>query len=693
MGKDVFVLDDDFEIVEKGRSRPTSDKADNQNVNLNVDFTSVLKSLDSIQDDTWNIRQMMEEQQKESLALIEKQNKLLQEQLDITKTQAEEDKKTRNIAAAETKKVEKPKPPKKEEPREQLFKGYEKKDGGVLSNLFGKGVSSIFSGTGPIGAAISGFLIKYIGGLLKVIAPGAVFSKVSNFAVTAIGNSLMKVFSFIGSGIAKILPETIGKVMGTLFAGVTQKLTSWGIKGLLGVIPIFGWLLDIGSILSLFWDKIRDTLLKWAGDNPILKYIVKWADSFITPLSDFFDNITNAFVGAFQGDSDKIKQSLSDASASIMTTLSGLFTPVLDVMKGLSDGIKQWAKGYLDAFRTGGIKALTAQFSKANVFSDIGRGITGRLSQTANKGLAYSTTDVDKRTVAANQNLYDYIMTKESASAGGYAAVSPKLESGGGTGFALGAFQFSTPKVQQELLSGLKSDARFSEDAFTGDKPVTRDFTKVEYDNFLNKISTANMDELLQNQKNRKMLALALRSDKGKQIQQTLFQKYYVEEGLKSASQIKIGNSDLATLAKSDPNKMKAVVGAYMNQTKSFNAAKGKEFQSYDDFSNFLIGRISPNIANPLKKAQVVSSLVSRRQEESQLFNLPTVDKSSANITTQQLPKAEKVKPVNNVASEIQKQTQVLNQIAMGTTSQQADFFLDIHNPDLVRRLRGQDGL
>lgn len=188
---------------------------------------------------------------------------------------------------------------------EELGKGFGNKN--PIGGLLGSVASSLGLGGGPI----VGTLLK---GITKAFQlPKYIFNLTAGVALKVLGKTI--------TGAATVMARTLGK-------GIASGATRLAGGALLASIPIIGWGLDIVSIASLFWTHIRDSLYDAAKNSKIGTYVVGWLDQTITPISNFFDTMTEIIV-------DEITGKKVDLGAKFNSMLGNVVDSTLGFIGGL----------------------------------------------------------------------------------------------------------------------------------------------------------------------------------------------------------------------------------------------------------------------------------------------------------------------------------------------------------------------
>ncbi|TXG85067.1 MAG: hypothetical protein E6R13_02370 [Spirochaetes bacterium] len=167
---------------------------------------------------------------------------------------------------------------------------------------------------GPLRGVINSFW--------KAFSPGKIYVKLANYILSLLKIGSEKLFKSVLSEevIESLGKSSLGKFFKSFVMPFLDKL------GFL-LIPGLGEVIDVASLLAPFWDHIRVFLYNITKNSPFLHKLVLFADNVITPLSDFFDDITKSVEDLF---SKSWKKSLTDflnALDDLFKMLKGFIAP------------------------------------------------------------------------------------------------------------------------------------------------------------------------------------------------------------------------------------------------------------------------------------------------------------------------------------------------------------------------------
>ena len=222
----------------------------------------------------------------------------------------------------------------------------------LLGNIGGKllaKLTPIFSKIGGVFSKIFSPITKFLGNiggkLLSKLTPifskiGGVFSKIFSPITKFLGNIGGKLLSKLTGVFGKMGGGGIGKIFSKLFSKLPM-LAAKALPKLLAGLNIVG---DIVMALSFIWKYIRESLLDWTKDSPILHKIVTMLDDIIMPISDFFDHLTDLVVGIFTGNGEAVWDNIVKMGEDLLKLAMGVFQPLIDGFDSLTGVVKDWIK-------------------------------------------------------------------------------------------------------------------------------------------------------------------------------------------------------------------------------------------------------------------------------------------------------------------------------------------------------------
>ena len=455
--------------------------------------------------------------------------------------------------------------------------------------------------------------------------------------------------------VEKIFGKLGGKILGGMGKAV-GKLIGVGLKSVakvgLGAIPIIGWLFDIGSILSMIWNPIKGLLYAWAKNNPLETKIVETMDAIISPISDFFGKITDFVTDLFSGNGkalQDLRAALSDIHKFLTNGVNLLFSPITALFKTLysyikdNPAVKVIAKGidtlfgwiskiinYVEDKLEGWWDTITGSSSPKKSLASLPSVNSGSFMERYEANFSNSLPTPLNSSIGSNIDNDSSELTKGMSSADlssnwgklqsqyGYQALGISAESEGNFGaigsipgdpggISLGAFQFSgdgNTSSRAALINLLKAHVN--------------DFTNSSDKDLINNLDNNNLESVISNPDSRKRLEEILRSPLGQQLQQQLATSDYYTPMMGEAANIKIGNSNLAALANSDPKLKAALFSRQLNQPSVLKhlASSGKSWNSSDDFLKDFYATSSTILAGTSNSSKVKASVQNRLNQE-----------------------------------------------------------------------------
>lgn len=429
-------------------------------------------------------------------------------------------------------------------------------------------------------------------------------SKLKNVASTVTKSGAKKLGSGISGlfkGASKALFGGLKKALNPMsYVRLSGKIMSLGAKGLLKMIPVIGWIFDIGSLLALVWDPVKKYLYEWAKNNPFATKVVQVLDSIVSPIVEFFKNIEKAVEAVFSGDFSDVKEYLLRSFRGIKDFFKNIGKTAWAFIKPLgiiiSNSLKSVGNIFIDM-----INSMRDSFRKAvnSTIDSVNSHLPSSMQIPKMGDNSLSRFELQDYSLSQyRQDVYDnlptppsYASSSDSASlssgdvpsdysevgSADYMGLAMHFESGKDYGAIgkigeLGAFQFD-PRYDgfTSLVNGLKKNVNSFSD------PADRDL--------INSLNSSSINSIMSDSAKKARLQKILRSDIGVSLQKSVAESSYLTPQLETAKSIMIGDKSLYDYAMTNPRIKALLFSKALNQTSVLKQLKGR---NYPDMNSFL---------------------------------------------------------------------------------------------------------